>query len=105
MSCEHPIAPISFPVDWKLAVVFGTYRVIDIYINKKVDFLQLKSKKCLIFGIFESFFVTKVIFANFKMLTWVFVDLDGENNNAIPLYGPRWNNLRLKELSAILYWH
>ena len=103
-SCEHAIAPISFPVDWKLAVVFGTYRVIDICINSKVVFLQLKSKKCLIFGIFWPFFVTKLIFANFKMLMLVFVDLDGESNNAIPLYGPRWNNLRHKELSMILCW-
>ena len=34
----------------------------------------------------------------------VFVDLDGESSNAIPLYGPRWNNLRHKELSMILCW-
>ena len=98
------MALISFPVDWKLAVVFGTYRVINICIKSKVDFFEAEVKKCLIFSIFGSFFVTKLFFANFKMLMWAFVDLDGESNNAIPLYGPRWNNLRNKELSLILYW-
>ena len=98
------MALISFPVDWKLAVVFGTYRFIDICNKSKVDFMQLKSKRCLIFSIFGPFFVTKLFFANFKMLMWAFVDLDGESNNAISLYGPRWNNLRNEELSMILHW-
>ena len=38
------------------------------------------------------------------MLIWVFVDLNGENNSAIPLCGPTWNNPMHKELSMILFW-
>ena len=75
-----------------------------IYFNINAVFLPMKSKKCLIFGNFGPFFETKVFCANFKMLMWVFVDLDGESNNEIPLHRPRWNNLRHKELSMILYW-